>query len=204
MSAAAPRLVPIPVAEWSDDARTALRTYMPGAAATFLSGAPDAPPIPNVLAVLMHHPQLAGPWLTYNGVLLNEPTLAARHRELMILRVAWRAQSEYEWAQHARLARQLGVTDDELAAIADGAVASVWSPLETELLAATDELLDDHRISDTTWARLAEQLDAKQLVEATFVVGTYLCLALAFNSFGLQLDPGLDPGFAPVPANKEA
>ena len=39
--------------------------------------------------------------------------------------------------------------------------------------------------------RLAEELDQPQLVELVFVIGTYTCLAMAFNSFELELDPDL-------------
>ena len=60
------------------------------------------------------------------------------------------------------------------------------------LLAATDQLMDSYRIDDATWARLAAHLDEQQLVEVVFVAGTYTCLAMAFNSFGVQLDPELD------------
>ena len=68
---------------------------------------------------------------------------------------------------------------------------TAWTPLEADLLAATDQLIDRYRIDDDTWARLAEHLDERQLVELVFVVGTYTGLAMAFNSFGLQLDPDL-------------
>ena len=79
-----------------------------------------------------------------------------------------------------------------------------WTPLEAELLAATDQLIDHYRVDDDTWARLAEHLDERQLVEVVFVVGTYTCLAMAFNSFGLQLDPELDAiETIPFPASEE-
>jgi alkylhydroperoxidase family enzyme len=74
---------------------------------------------------------------------------------------------------------------------ADGGGANGWTPLEADLLAATDQLIDRYRIDDDTWSRLAKQLDEAQLVELVFVVGTYTGLAMAFNSFGLQLDPEL-------------
>ena len=184
------RLAPIPVEEWSDEARETLATHMSGAAKLFLSGAPDAPRVPNVIAVLMHHPKLAGPWLTYNGVLLNEASLDPKHRELMILRVAWRTRSEYEWVQHIRLGRQPGITDDEIETIADSGTHT-WSPLEADHLDATDQLLDQYCIGDETWARLAQQLDERQLFEVVFAVGSYTCLSMAFKSFGFTLDPEL-------------
>jgi len=186
-----PRLPPLPRDRWDEEVCAALRTGFPAAAERFLSGGSDAPAVPHVLATLLHHPALAGPFLAYNRVLLEKPVLAPRLRELMVLRVAWRKRSPYEWVQHARIAVGLGITADEINAVARGGEAA-WSPLESDLLAATDQLLADTRIENATWTRLAAQLDERQLVEVVFVVGTYTCLAMAFNSFGLQLDPGLE------------
>lgn len=198
--AGAARLDPLSKERWDDTARAALQKGFPGAAERFLSSSPDAPRIPNVLGTLMHHPALAGPFLAYNRVLLQKPVLGHRLRELMILRVAWRTRSTYEWVQHTRLAADVGMTPDEIRAVTGDADAGQWTPLEADLLAATDELLDHHRIADDTWARLAKQLDERQLVEVVFTVGTYTCLAMAFNSFAIQLDPGLEPAAgAPLP-----
>jgi alkylhydroperoxidase family enzyme len=187
------RLAPLPKDRWDDAVRAALRQGFPEAAARFLASGPEAGPVPNVLGTLLHHPALAGPFLAYNRVLLQTPVLGPRLRELMVLRVAWRTRSLYEWAQHARLATSLGITRDEIAAIARADAAGAFSSLERDLLAATDQLVEQHRIDDATWGRLAAQLDARQLVEVVFTVGTYTCLAMAFNSFGLELDPGLEP-----------
>jgi 4-carboxymuconolactone decarboxylase len=196
---AGPRLAPLPVDRWDDDARAALQAGF-GKEATdrFLSPGPDAARVPNALTTLMHHPGLAGPFLAFNRVLLFTPTLEPRLRELMVLRVAWRTRSTYEWVQHVRLAQGCGVTHAEIEAIGLGADDDApWTPLEADLLAATDELIDRFRIDDATWARLAEHLDERQLVEVVFVVGTYTCLAMAFNSFGLELDPELRTLAAP-------
>ena len=202
-NATVPRLAPIPSDQWGDDAKAALLAAFPEpVVARFAATGPDAAPVPNVLATLLHHPALAGPFLAYNQVLLQSPALAPRRRELMILRVAWRTRSQYEWVQHARLAARLGVADDEIAAIADGAAVD-WPPLERVLLDATDELVDGYRVADDTWARLAEHLDAAQLVELVFVVGTYVGLAMAFNSFGLQIDPELQEFSQTLPAFEE-
>ena len=44
----------------------------------------------RITARFMHHPALTGPWLRYNAQLLQRPALDPRHRELIVLRVAWR------------------------------------------------------------------------------------------------------------------
>jgi alkylhydroperoxidase family enzyme len=188
----------LPISEWSDDAVAALRAgFGDEGAARLLSDAPDAPRMPNVLTTMMRHPALAGPFLSFNNVLLRAPTLEPRLRELAVLRVAWRTRSEYEWVQHVRMAGRGGITPDEIEAVERGAAAETWSPLEADVLAATDQLLDRYRIDDDTWTRLAQHLDEHQLLEVLFVVGTYTCLAMAFNSVGLALDPELGAVAAP-------
>ncbi len=200
MTSEAPRLAPVPRDEWGDDEVAAVRAgFGEGRADRVLATGPDAMRVPNVVGTLLHHPGLAGPFLAFNSVLLSAPTLEPRLRELMVLRVAWRTRSTYEWLQHVRLAERFAVTPEEIEAIGHGADGGVWSPLEADLLAATDQLLDAYRIDDDTWDRLAEHLDEQQLVEVVFVVGTYTCLAMAFRSFGLQLDPDLETLAAPAP-----
>jgi 4-carboxymuconolactone decarboxylase len=197
VTADGPRIPPLATEEWGEDAVAALRAaFGDKAAERLLSDEPGTPPMPNVLTTLLRHPALAGPLLVYNGVLLQTPTIAPRLRELMILRVAWRTGSTYEWAQHVALAPRFEITPEDIDAVAHG-VGAGWSPLEADLLAATDQLIDRYRIEDETWNRLAEQLDERQLMEITFVVGTYTCLAMAFNTFGIELDPGLDVSMAP-------
>jgi 4-carboxymuconolactone decarboxylase len=192
-AAGTPRVPPLPRAEWGEDERAALaRGFGQGAVDRFTGEGSETIPVPNAVGTLLRHPALAGPFLAYNSVLLRTPALDARHRELMILRVAARTGSDYEWAQHVRIATGVGVTEAEIAAVTnESSDDRAWSAPEADLLRATDELIDDHVVADATWARLAEHLDERQLMELVFVVGTYTALAMAFNSFGLQLDDDL-------------
>ncbi|HVS67412.1 MAG TPA: carboxymuconolactone decarboxylase family protein, partial [Mycobacteriales bacterium] len=105
-------------------------------------------------------------------------------------------RSRYEWVQHAKLSQRYDVTPEEIEAIAIGD-DGVFDELETEVLKATDQLLEGYRVEDETWQRLAAALDAKALVELLFVVGTYANLAMVFNGLGVELDPDLDPASYP-------
>jgi alkylhydroperoxidase family enzyme len=205
MTAAAsstPRLAPLPAAEWDEGAREMLRGRL-RMADRYLADDPDAPPLPNVLGLLGHHAELGGAWLAYNGVLLDRPLLDARHRELVILRVAWRARSHYEWAQHARMALGLGFSRAQLEAIGRGPDDPIWDGFDRLLLRATDQLVDRHRLDDATWAELASRFDTRELLEFLFVAGSYLCLAMVFNSVALQPDPESDPDSIPELAETE-
>ncbi|HMQ25957.1 MAG TPA: hypothetical protein PKA98_08210, partial [Acidimicrobiales bacterium] len=73
-----------------------------------------------------------------------------------------------------------------------------WSPLDAAKLRAVDELLDDARIADATWATLAGTLDPRQLLDLIFTVGAYDALAMMMRSFEVPLDADL-AGVTPLP-----
>jgi alkylhydroperoxidase family enzyme len=56
---------------------------------------------------------------------------------------------------------------------------------------AVDELVRDATITDPTWEALASELDDQQLMDLVFTVGAYDLLAMAFRSFGVELDTDL-------------
>jgi len=115
--------------------------------------------------------------------------LQPRHREMLILRTGWNAQSEYEWAQHVGSvgrARDYGLDPRR---IAEGAEAPGWDPFEQSILHAADELYRDAMVSDRTWKELAARFDAPLLMSALFTASSYRATAMALNAFGVQLEP---------------
>jgi alkylhydroperoxidase family enzyme len=145
----------------------------------------------NIFATLVRHPRLFKRWSAFGGFLLYGGQLTARHRELLILRTAWNTGAEYEWGQHARIARDLGLDDNEISRVVEGAGATGWSPLEAALLVASDELHRESSISDATWAVLAADLNEAQLIEICMVVGQYHLVAFTLNSLGVEREPGV-------------
>jgi hypothetical protein len=90
------------------------------------------------------------------------------------------------------MARDAGLTDEEIARIAFGPGAPHWTPLEAGLLRAADELIGDGAISEATWATLASELDARQLMDVIFTVGAYETIAWMMRSFDLTPDEELE------------
>jgi alkylhydroperoxidase family enzyme len=154
---------------------------------------PSRPKGHNVLGTLALHPALATAYHTFNGHILFATTLTVRQRELLVLRVAHRRDATYEWAQHAVLAADADITADEVERIRRPSVteADGWSPLDAAVLRAADELIDDARIADDTWAALATDLDPQQMLDLIFTVGAYDVLAMALRSFDVPLDDDL-------------
>jgi alkylhydroperoxidase family enzyme len=146
----------------------------------------------NALGTLARHPELTTAFHTFNGHILFSSTLTPRQRELLVLRVASVRQSSYEWAQHSVLAGDAGLEADEIARIAQGPGAPGWTELDRAMLSAVDELIGAGEIGDETWGLLAAELDEQQLMDLVFTVGAYEILAMAFRSFGVELDDDLE------------
>lgn len=188
------RVAPIPAREWPREMRPAMAALVPPNprhATPPPGGRDDRPKALNLLGTLAHHPELAKAYHTFNGHLLFTTTLSIRQRELVVLRVAWVRRAEYEWLQHAVLASDVGISEEEIPRIAAGPAAPGWDPLEAAMLQAVDELIADAEISDATWTVLTEHLDTQQVLDLIYTVGAYDVLAMAFKSCRVQLDDDL-------------
>jgi alkylhydroperoxidase family enzyme len=172
---AAPRIPPLPEAEYDETTRELL-------------GQATVGPASNIFATLVRHPGLFRRWLPFGGKLLAGK-IPGRERELLILRTGWHCGSDYEWAQHVRIARQAGLDDDEIGRVREGPDAPGWDAFDATLLRAADELHADACVSDATWAALAERYDERQMIELPMLVGHYHLVAFALNSLGVQVEP---------------
>ena len=148
----------------------------------------------NIFRTLERHPELHRKWLRFGAFLLGDGgVLPPRDRELLILRVAVRCGSSYEWGQHVRIALACDVTREEIDRVPAGPDAPGWSAHEATLLRFADELHDTANVSDATWAAMSERYDEQAMIEATMLVGQYHMVAFALNTFGVELDEGLEP-----------
>ena len=146
----------------------------------------------NIYTTLAHHTELYNKWSGLGRFILNGSSLQPRHREILMLRMGWLCQSEYEWAQHARIATSsAGMTDDEIHRIAVGPQAPGWTEFERSLLKMVDELRYDAMVSDATWNALRKEYSDQKMMEALYTAAQYQLVSMALNSLGIQLDPDL-------------
>ncbi len=157
----------------------------------------------NIYTTLAHHPELYSHWTGLGAFLLNGSSLPARQREIIMLRMGWICQAEYEWAQHVRIATTTaGMTADDVRRIAEGPDAPGWNDFERNLLRMVDELRLQGMISDGTWKAMRTQYSDQQMMEALFTAAQYQLVSMVLNSLGVQLDPGLEhrlPRDLPLP-----
>ena len=177
-----PRIQPLGESEWNAEQQKILIPLKKGGR------------VINVLTTIANHPKLADRWLTFAGYIMGESTLLPREREILILRIGWLCQSEYEFGQHTLVGKSAGLTDEEIKRITEGPKAPGWDPFDTALLQAVDELHADAFITDATWNTLAKRYNQQQLIDVVATVGQYNLVSMFLNSFGVQLDEGV-PGF---------
>src|SRR6185295_2880807 len=150
----------------------------------------------NVYKTLAHHVDLYNRWSPLGRFVMTESSLPPREREMVMLRMGWLCQSEYEWAQHARIAKtQAGLTNEDIHRIAEGPTAAGWSEFDRTLLRMVDELRYETMISDATWQALRTKYSVQQVIEATYTASQYQLVSMALNTLGVQLDPGLEDRF---------
>ena len=173
-----PRLAPTTEADWDEET----------AALIAASGGL------NIFTTLAHHPKLLKRWLVFGGHVLAKSTLPAREREIVILRTGWRCGSAYEFGQHTVIGLASGLDEADIARLTGAGDAPGWSPGDALVVRAVDELVDDHTLSDGTWAALMAAWSTQQVMDLVFAVGQYQLVSMALRSFGVQREPGV-PGF---------
>jgi len=82
------------------------------------------------------------------------------------------------------------LTDAEIEQIKAGPDHPAWTPIESAMLRATDELTSDAFVTNATWNALSD-LSEKQRMDLVFTCGQYSQVCMMLNSFGVQLDDGL-------------
>lgn len=184
-----PRIPPLPFSEWDRSIKDKLGLIDEKGNELELSDLQKQ--VFNVQATLCNHPELMTNWNTFAMHIMGTSTLDPRDREILILRIGWLCQAEYEWAQHAVFGREVGLSEQELVQITEGPKASGWNEHDATLLRAVDELHDDAFVSEATWQALSAHYNTHQMMDIVFTVGQYNLVSMALNSFGVQLDAGL-------------
>jgi alkylhydroperoxidase family enzyme len=189
-----PRIEPLQREHWNDAQRKVLEPFA------------QRNQLFNIYSTLGQNPDALTAFLAWGSYVLRRASLPARERELVILRVGYLCRAGYEWAQHSRLGKQVGLTASEVERIKCGSAAADWSDADRTLLVAAEELQHNHFIDDATWQALRCLFTEQQCMDLVFVVGHYTQVCMILNTFGIQLDTDLtaDPDLQSFASNPSA
>jgi alkylhydroperoxidase family enzyme len=147
------------------------------------------PPL-NVFRMVANAETAFRPWLALGGSLLSSLELDPRLRELAILRVGRLERAEYEWVQHVPIARAVGATDDEIAALErDDLDDAAIDERTRAVLEFTTEVVREVRASDRALSALGDHgLSHREVVELVLVISYYMGVARIAETAGIEVD----------------
>ncbi len=146
--------------------------------------------IPEVSLITLRHPGLFRAQMLLGIEVAGKSDIAARDRELAVLRIAQLCRAPFEWAEHVMIGKRYGLTSEDIERVVEGSSAPGWSEHEAAVLRAVEELLGDYCISEATWNTLAKTWSDKQLMEMPLLVGSYVLTAFQQNTLRVPMEPG--------------
>jgi len=142
----------------------------------------------NLYRALVHSPDATRAFLSVAKHIRYHSRLDAKLRELAILQVGYVARSPYEYSHHVKIAREFGVSDAEIGAVAleSEGHSSGLAPLAKTVLRAARELYAQPALSDETFQSLKQGLDNEQLVDLILTISFYCAVVRLLGA--LQID----------------
>src|SRR6202051_715157 len=112
-----------------------------------------------------HSPSYFEQYCRLGGAIRHRGELDPVVRELAITGTGILCEAPYEVVAHKRIGRNVGVTDEENAALEDWESSTCFNELQRAALAFTDEIVKLRRPSDATFNAIAAKLTPAALIE---------------------------------------
>lgn len=178
------RIPPLPPEHLTPEQRTLYTAIMGGPRARgpqhFALTAKDGS-LRGPFDLMLRSPAVGAAQQELGAAIRYRTTFSDRARELAILLVAARWDSAFERESHEAIARAIGFSETELAAIR----VEDLSPFEQDeaVVGRAIIALLDGDLSDAQWAEVSSTLGIDGTFEATALVGYYATLALQLRVF---------------------
>jgi alkylhydroperoxidase family enzyme len=136
---------------------------------------------------------------------IDDTCLPPRVWQLACMRTVWLCDSEYLWSQHRKAILQLGVTDEDLHGVAEGADSDRLQGFDKTIVRAVDDLYYGNRLSDDVWTAF-DQYGREGMTDLILVYGLYILQSVLARSFGTTLEAnttGYLPELGPLRVNQQ-
>ena len=142
----------------------------------------------NLYKVVANSPKVLLNFIRLGNSVVGRMELPSRLREIVTLRVAKLTGSEYEWAQHAPVALEVGVSQKQLDSLSDWKSSSEFNNKERAVLQYTDEVAQNVTVTDQTFNMLKNFFNEQTIVELTITIGYYGMLARLLVPLQVEVD----------------
>jgi AhpD family alkylhydroperoxidase len=141
----------------------------------------------HLYQMLLHSPPLAEGWLAFMTAVRQRLALPGALRELVILRIAHLNGAPYEAAQHEPIARAEGLSDAQVAALADPSPAG-FDDEQRLVLAYCDAMTREVHVDAMLVQALRERLGERRLVELTATIASYNMVSRFLEALQIRAD----------------
>lgn len=185
------RMPPIPPERWTLDQHIYAKEIIDGPRGALIS-----PFVPLLRSPeLMAHAGRMGEYLRYRSA------LGLRLSELAILITARQWSQQVEWAIHAPIAIQEGVSPATVAAIAEGQIPDNLPDDEAVLYRFSIELHQNKSVSDATWNAAKQRFGEHGVMDLVGVNGYYAFLSMVMNAAKTVVPSTSSTALPPLPNN---
>ncbi len=143
-------------------------------------------------SMLLNSPEIAGRAAHLGTYIRFESVLDDDIRELAIITAAREFDCHYEWSAHVVLARDSGVREEAIQAVANRAPLDALTEDEALVIEYGREILGCKRVSDDIFGKAEARFGVKGVTELTATMGYYGMLACVLNAFEVEPDPGAE------------
>ena len=144
--------------------------------------------VPNMFRTMAHRAPIFETIIAHMDAVLKTGTLSAALKELCIVRTSQLNCTEYCLASHTALAKRLGWSDEQIAALYDAPSSHLFSEAEKVAIHLAEVMtVDSHSYTDDDFARLRSFYSEGEVVELMASIGLFNY----FNRFNdlLQMEP---------------
>jgi AhpD family alkylhydroperoxidase len=127
-------------------------------------------------------------FMRFGSGLLLRGALDPPLRELAILRVGQLTGCAYEWSHHVPIAREAGVRDEQMAALAGWRTSPQFDERERAAIAYA-EAAANITVTDDIFAAARAHLSEEQIVELTLVAGFWGLVARTLEALAVDIEP---------------
>jgi alkylhydroperoxidase family enzyme len=143
----------------------------------------------NIFRMMAHAPSHFEQYCRLGGAIRHKGELDPVVRELAITRTGILCEAPYEIVAHKRIGKNVGVTDEQNAALENWQSATCFNELQRAALAFTDEIVRLHRPTDATFNAIAAKLTPAALIELQLSVGFYIMTSKFLETFSIDMQP---------------
>ncbi|MDE0942714.1 MAG: carboxymuconolactone decarboxylase family protein [Alphaproteobacteria bacterium] len=143
----------------------------------------------NVFKILAHSGKAFGAYTRLASALLYKSKVDPILREMAIVRAGILCGSSYEVFQHEHVSRAVGMDEDKIQALKNGADDPIFNETEKVVLRLTDDVVNNTKASDETFNAAAAIFDHQELVELIMCIGFYVMTSALLENFEVEIEP---------------